>query len=333
MILELIKKYSLIEYKNLNDLEEYLSSHNNINLYDIVSKKKPALNDLKSFINRHDPTRQRMFQLVYDNNFLPMNCLQWIENNHQHIHTHNKIHIVDNRPIHPTLIKHVLKIVKWIASIANKSPDIEVWIFLCPFKKEFPMKKGSVLGRNEVNSGVTLLSPREKWIQIFRAEEVLKVLIHELLHYYQLDMYHEAKELQDELGIDHLLNEAYNELCAIYIHTFYYSKVYKRDFQECLQEEMEYSKRVFYRVVDYYQIKDWKQFFGDFKQRTNVFSYYILKYILMQHWGLLNTPNKRNMVLIKEIITEVITNYTLKTEPSDSGTSLRMSHLEITWPS
>lgn len=329
MILDIIRKYHLINYDNLEDLEDYLTANKNVNLMDIVRKNKSAASELTKFIKGHNSERQRMYNLIYDNNFLPMNCLMWIENNHQFIYTYNKIHIVDNKSIDETLIKHVLKIVKWIASIANESPDIEIWIFLCPFKKELPKEKGKTLGRNEVNSGVTLLSPSNKWIQIFRSEEVLKVLIHELLHYFQLDMYHEAKKLQDELGIDHMLNEAYNELCAIYMHTFYYSKEHDKNFLECLQKETAYSNRVFNRVIDHYQIKEWEEFFGDFKQRTNVFSYYILKYLLMQHWGFLNTPDKRNMNMIKSIITDIVSNYRLKVQPSDGNTSLRMSCLEV----
>lgn len=327
MIVEILQKYNLIPKQ---DLEDYLSK-DNLNLYDITRKNKDALIQINTFINNQNNVKKRMYKLIYDNNFLPINCLQWIELNNQYIYTKNKIHIVDNKEIDHELIKHVHKIIKWIASLTNQSPDIEVWIFLCPHKKLFPNIRGKPLGRNEVNSGVTMLSPRESWIQIFRKEEVLKVLIHELLHYYELEIRDEADSIQKELGINFLLNEAYNELFAIYCHTLYYANYKKLDFNECLNKEIKYSENMFNKIIKYYKINNWSDFFKDsYIQYSNVFSYYVLKYLLMEHLDILNLPNKRNISKVSEVIKQIINTYILTIkEPVDYNLSLRMSCLDL----
>jgi hypothetical protein len=329
MIINILQKYDLLPQ---TDVEDYLTDNGNLNLYTLAKQNKQALTEVNALIDRHSGDVRRLHQLIYDNNFLPVNCLQWIEKNHQHIYSHNKVHIVDNKPIDRAMIKHVLKIIRWIASISQKSPDIEVWIFLCPFKKELPPIKGKPLGRNEVNSGVTLLSPKEKWVQVFRREEVLKVLIHELFHYYELEIRDEADDIQKELGIDYLLNEAYNELLTIYCHTLYYSKMHNMDFMECYKKEIEHSKKMYYKILDYHGITKWEDMFnGKFKQKTNVFSYYILKYVLMTHHDILHVPDKRDIDKIRNTIMSIMKNYRIipGTRTTVGEPSLRMSYHDI----
>lgn len=331
MLVEILKKYNLVP-KN-GDLEDILVREGNMNMYDIIKKDARAVKELDKAMSKYDndPVRKRMFHMIYDNDFLPVNCLSWIEDNNQYIYTYNKLHIVDNKEISGELIKHVKRIIRWIAGVAGKSPDIEVWIFLCPFKKKLPSQKGKPLGRNEVNSGVTLLSGSSSWIQVYRREEVLKVLIHELLHYYQLDIRDAAEALQTKLGIDHLLNEAYNELFAIYCHTLYYANYKGLDFKECFDEEVKHSKQMFHKIIDYYGIKEWSDFFSpDFVQYSNVFSYYILKYLLMGYTSILDTPKRRDISNITGVLKGIIDKHQLRIKKDVShDDSLRMSVLEL----
>jgi hypothetical protein len=296
--MDIIRKYSLLPE---TDPEDYLANRGYRDVFKIVSANKASKKELDGFIASQDPVRKNMYNLIYSNEYLPLDCLAWIERNNQHIHTKGKVHIVDNKPIDEMLIKHVDKLIRWVASIAGKSSDIEVWIFLCPYKKRLPETK-KPLGRNEVNSGVSYMG---KWIQVFRGEEVLKVLIHELLHYYDLDIKHNT-ELDDKIALHGrplLVNEAYNELFAIYLHTLYYSKVNRVDFMRALECEVSHSAMMCKRVLDYYGIRD----SGDistvkFIQHSNVYSYYILKYHMMRDFSVLGMEISEKMRKINDLM-------------------------------
>lgn len=322
-IFEFIKKHNLIPSPNY---EEYLAHNGYKDILALVKNNSTAKKELMQFINTQEPVRKRMFKLAYENTFLPLECLAWIESNHQHIYTRNDIHIVDGKPISKDLIYHVERIIKWVASIAGKSPDIEVWIFLCPHKKVLPASK-KPLGRNEVNSGVSYLN---NWVQVFRREEVLKVLIHELLHYYDLDI-KDATSLDNSLRLNGkplLINEAYNEVYALAAHTLYYAKTKGEDLDLCWKKEVEHSRAMYHKIIDYYGIKEWSDFTTPkFVQHSNVFSYYILKYLLMENLNILMRPLKDKLGVIKDILNR---NHEIKKYNYNLfDTSLRMSCLEL----
>jgi len=68
------------------------------------------------------------------------------------------------------------------------SKNLEIKIFLAPHKKLLPPNKTDVLGPNEVNTGFSTIGCRtHATITIYREEEWLKVLIHELFHNLDLD--------------------------------------------------------------------------------------------------------------------------------------------------
>ena len=71
---------------------------------------------------------------------------------------------------------------------------------------------------NNINSGLTLPG---HYIILFRKEEMIKVLFHELIHYLDLDMRNYQKELfflYDEINLKADIinpNEGYTELLAL----------------------------------------------------------------------------------------------------------------------
>jgi hypothetical protein len=73
--------------------------------------------------------------------------------------------------------------------IYNKTP-INFDIYLLDTPKYFP-RKGKVFGPDEVNSGCTYQSTiNEKYINIWRKEEHFKLILHESIHYYNIDHSH-----------------------------------------------------------------------------------------------------------------------------------------------
>jgi hypothetical protein len=74
-------------------------------------------------------------------------------------------------------------------NIYNKIP-INFDIYLLDTPKYFP-RKGKVFGPDEVNSGCTYQSTiNEKYINIWRKEEHFKLILHESIHYYNIDHSH-----------------------------------------------------------------------------------------------------------------------------------------------
>ncbi len=71
----------------------------------------------------------------------------------------------------------------------NKTP-INFDIYLLDTQKYFP-RKGKVFGPDEVNSGCTYqTSITDKYINIWRKEEHFKLILHESIHYYNIDRSH-----------------------------------------------------------------------------------------------------------------------------------------------
>jgi hypothetical protein len=74
-------------------------------------------------------------------------------------------------------------------NIYNKTP-INFDIYLLDTPKYFP-RKGKVFGPDEVNSGCTYqTSITDKYINIWRKEEHFKLILHESIHYYNVDHSH-----------------------------------------------------------------------------------------------------------------------------------------------
>ena len=90
---------------------------------------------------------------------------------------------------------------------------------MTPFTKKFN-KKSIILGPKEINTGFTTYQHK---LCIFREEELNKVLIHELIHYLQLDLgYIKSNRISNYFNINPnieiRLNEAYTEILALIIN-------------------------------------------------------------------------------------------------------------------
>ena len=179
---------------------------------------------------------------------------------------------------------------------------------MTPFKKELPNRdEDYILGVQHVNSGMTTYrrNERENHIIVYRKEEWLKVLIHELLHAYRVDILaHNNKSIlksifpiKSELNY----NEAYTECWAIILHCLLdayikcdtYEK-FRNMFHENIELEicfsMKQANKVLHHMYLHYNalITEHKHDINIsmirnlyFKEDTNIFSYYVLKVVLL----------------------------------------------------
>jgi len=226
----------------------------------------------------------------------------------------------------PKIIIDMFTVIKLLKILFNRD-DISYHqkiIFYETFeKKKFP-KKGT-LGPNEINSGLTFVDLHENGnIILYRKEELLKVLIHELIHSNLIDikiiLTKQSKEFNDFFCVNYkiLLNEAYTETFATIINIFYIhivNNLPKKDLNNMFFNEMKYSTYICSKIMKYYNISSIKDIIklnnkciSIFPQKTNVFSYYILKNILLYNHTLFGNILEKYNIYYKVNDEECINN-------------------------
>jgi len=230
----------------------------------------------------------------------------------------------------PNIIIHMFQIIILLKIIFNKSEYTQnITYFETTERKKLP-KKNIVLGPNEVNSGLTFLDLETKHkngdIILYRKEEVLKVLIHELIHSNLIDskiiFSKKTNEFSNLFCVNYkiLLNEAFTESFTTIINIFYIhiiNKMKKKYLNIMFQNEIIYSNYICNKIINFYNInnisdiiKKNNECINNFPQKTNVFSYYILKNILLTNHILfskiLNIYTLNYKIIDEKCIIEII---------------------------
>ena len=186
--------------------------------------------------------------------------------------------------------------------------NLNIDIFLTNFKKKLNLKE-KILGSRQINTGYT--SPGFK-LCIFRKEELNKVLIHELIHYLNLDLGHfTSGDLHNNYNIspetEIRINEAYTEIFTLMFNSIINSKN-KDTLKVILHDELKFSLYQCAKILHYYGFKNAKEFFkphdcDKFNQTTSVFSYFIVKTILLYNLDdFINNLSKINSKNFKDYI-------------------------------
>lgn len=80
-------------------------------------------------------------------------------------------------------------------------PVLNITLYLTNLKKQFPKTSDLILNEDNVNSGVSIFNNEDRMIVIYRKEELFKVLLHELIHYYGID-FHNYGAVHDRYFIE-----------------------------------------------------------------------------------------------------------------------------------
>ena len=207
-----------------------------------------------------------------------------------------KEYIFDNTRVSLTMycvnkkscIDHFIKVMNFYIYVLNQirhTPVINIIIYNTNLKKVFPAAPNLILNENNVNSGVTMFN--DNTIVIYRKEELYKVLLHELIHLYQLDFHtydvSYDKYLMSTCGI-HVktphknrnnplaLFESYTESLACYGHILTHALFHSHSIDESDIQQ------VINRETKYYMLQASKVFkYGKLYENAHVFSYYIAK--------------------------------------------------------
>jgi hypothetical protein len=187
----------------------------------------------------------------------------------------------------PKIIKKleiVSKILIFLALISSKKKDLLAYIFLSKHKK---ISNGHLFDPENINSGYTTFSMLDEYIVVYREEEFIKVLIHEAIHFFELDtVFRQFGVLQDYLPYkfksDDIITEAFTDFFAINYYIIficlYNNKKKYSDFIKVYQKQFEFIKSQAINIIQLSKVNQTNTIFNT----TNVLSYFVLKYILFE---------------------------------------------------
>jgi hypothetical protein len=191
------------------------------------------------------------------------------------------------------------------------SVNLDVCLYLTDFEKNFPNNLLDVLGPMHVNTAVTTSCMKNTEIMIFRQSEWFKVFIHETFHSFGLDfstidLHDLNNKIKETFPISSQINlfEAYCETWACIINVIFCSfnllenktdvQTFYKYFETCIYYEHIGSLIQCQKVLDFMGLEYNNLYTKDeesrllrlhfYKENTNVFSYYIVKTILINNY-------------------------------------------------
>ena len=181
-----------------------------------------------------------------------------------------------------------------------------LFLYLTPFKKMLP-EQGTIIEELHANTAYTWKCKPKNKIIVFRQEEWFKVLIHESFHFFNFEHFKNA----DETSLKHCfplyvplyIGEAYGEFWARVLNCFYcayfmdkqlsrksdilnhfYRFMYMETMFSCYQAA-KVLKHINLTYEDLYsKTKEAIERRKQYKEKTNVFCYYILTAVLMNEY-------------------------------------------------
>ncbi len=170
---------------------------------------------------------------------------------------------------------------------------IDLILYMSPAKKICP-KATKIMKSEHINSGSTTIyydkTHGNPLIKMYREEELVKVLLHELIHACRFDDLfedypkHEFKVTRKQL----LFTESITECFARIMNIILYSHIYKKNFNEILNDEIQFGLIQTAKILHNFSFESVNDFLNidnnddrKIKQETSVFEYYILTTILL----------------------------------------------------
>jgi len=232
-----------------------------------------------------------------DNQFVDKELMAEIKQMKHYIHiSTNTVDIkISYFDISETLITRIYSIVLLFQKLYGMKKVILI-IALATIKREINKK---IIGTLAVNGGAT----DGVSIELYRGQEILKVLCHELCHFYKLDCHQINKnkhQVFDKFNIKNddtitlSLSESLNEYMAMIHHIALISYYTKKSPLLIYHYEKIWSLYQICKILNHNGMKKFEDLYEKkFEQETNVFSYYIIKFFLF--WKLDNTCTIKNI--------------------------------------
>ena len=207
--------------------------------------------------------------------------------------------------------KLAFKMLTWLKFItvytrARCNKTLKIYCYTTPLKKVLPTSPFVVLAPDHANTAVTTTCAVNGEICMFRKEEIFKVFIHETFHSLGLDFSSMSTTLLNQkiktlfpITSDFNLYEGYTEFWATIMNctftAYYMSNDDLKEFylyaEYCIAFEQFFSLFQCVKVLDfmglhYKNLHDKTNLSGSarkylYKEKTNIFAYYIIKTILL----------------------------------------------------
>ena len=322
-ILEYLDKVKILNNKkyNIKDNIFFMKLNNSIKeCYTYIDLQI----DVKSIISKSEPYINNS-SLLNDVEFISKKTINYISTKMKYLtlytYKNNIIHYITKKNTEsesiPEVIIHMFYIICIMKKLFGRDNFAQLVIYYeCDIPKKFPNKKGNKIeidninssvtneiGVDNINSAVTFVTPSKNGnIILYRKEEVLKVLIHELIHSnlgdWNLIQSDFKKDDFNKLFCTNYkieINEAYTESMATIIYLIYKSIINKNmDLNILFNNELRYSNYICAQIFKYYGIKSIRDIMTPnnsfpngcksfFPQGSNLFAYYILKNILLRN--------------------------------------------------
>lgn len=217
------------------------------------------------------------FSIVPNSSFIDSRIREYIRSRCHHVVRADRLTIYSPRklPMYKTrfMVLYHAFLHFALTKIKPAKQPIHTYLYLTPFQKRFP--KAPPLMPFHINSGFTTGDHTE--IHIYREEEVFKVLLHELIHAFDIDdqeINRHQHRFQTALGLRHplILNEAFTDTMACMYNVVIHRSIAKLIHHptKTLQHERRF---IMQRAANI------RQFLGDELRNDthNTVSYYILK--------------------------------------------------------
>jgi len=356
-LLDILKKYKDFNY-SYDILNPPFFNKLYSNWKDILEK---STSNLQLNITMLNSTPHNYFK---DSDFtsseIKTDILSKLKNGYKIQFENNEIIYFTNKKKVSNLINKIAQIIKSLKILFHRQNISQKLIFFESSKKKMFPNKNKTLGSNECNSGVTFLTfehHKNGEITLYRREEILKVLIHELIHSNLIDSHvilsKDSKKINEHFCVKYniLLNETVTETMATILNLFYIgiiNKMKPAKINKLFKNEVKYSIYVCSKIMNYYKFentsifsKKYNECTTYFPQQTNVIAYYLFKPIVflnyMEYGNLLEKYSLNykinNEAFIPAMINLVINNldllkkdkYLYVIKKDDKNKSLRMT--------
>lgn len=211
------------------------------------------------------------------------------------------VDIKNKNIIQEILHNNVYKMIYYVnicKSLFNNNKTIEITFFNNDMPKHMPSH--GILSEFDCNSAYcNVMSYKNGPIMIYRNEEMYKILLHELMHSMHID--YELINMSYKgtfcKGNNFLLNESYAEVLSMIMDIAIKNKLYNgtyRTYIEMINNTYKYTYLNAIKILNYNKSNgDLSLYLNKkqckiFNENTNVFSYYILKPLMLQNMSYFN---------------------------------------------
>lgn len=251
--------------------------------------------DILDIINNPIKERIKLHENIYNNDFVTLDIQHISESTdikyYEYKFKNHKIFIYElENKININFIITILNFLESIAIKFNKK-IYPIDLIIINTNKLKKITNTILLGPENINSGATYPT---KNIFIWRNEELYKVLIHELIHFYKFDddIYYQSEINKTNYtycingSIIDRYNEAYTETFAVLIHNYLISKIKNIDYNKLLENEINFSLFQCKKILNFYNITNFIELINKnnnkcILQNTSVFSYFFYKTALL----------------------------------------------------